>query len=63
MKQLLLILVLLVGLYSGWQVLKPDDRTKVKGFAKRHGVRFLIAVLVLFLLFVAAVQNPTFQLF
>lgn len=63
MKQLLLILVLLVGLYSGWQVLKPEDRTKVKDFSKRHGVRFLIAVVILFLLFVAAVQNPTFQLF
>lgn len=63
MKHVFLILILLALPYAGWQMLKPDDRKKVAGFAKRHGVRFLIVVVVLFLLFVMAVQTKPFQLF
>lgn len=63
MKHVFLILILLALPYAGWQMLKPRDRKKVKDFAKRHGVRFLIVVVVLFLLFIAAVQTKPFQLF
>lgn len=54
MKHVFLILILLALPYAGWQMLKPSDRAQVGAFAKRHGVRFLIVVVVLFLLFIDA---------
>lgn len=63
MKHVVLILILLALPYAGWQMLKARDRKKVAAFAKRHGVRFLIVVVVLFLLFIMAVQTQPFKLF
>lgn len=63
MKHLFTLLILLVGSYAAWQVMATPARKAVVQFFSTHGIRFLIAVLVLLLLFIAAVQTQPFQLF
>jgi len=62
-KHLILITLLIAAPYALWQCMNSEMRGSAISFAKRHGVRFLIVVAVLFLLFVMAVQTKPFQLF
>lgn len=63
MKHLILLLVVFLAAYVAWQASGSEIRESSIRFAKRHGVRFLTAVVVLFLLFIFAVQTKPFQLF
>ena len=63
MKHMFLLLLLIGGAYSLSNILSPDAKTAAKEFVKKHVTRLTITVVVLFLCFFAAVQNPSFQLF
>lgn len=62
MKHVILIMILVVLGYAAWE-LRPKNRQLVSFRARRHAIRILIVFIALMLLFVAAVQNPSFQIF
>ncbi len=62
MKHLLLILTVLVIAYVLWHI-RPKNRQIVTPTVRRHLLRLIIAVTILFALFFAAVQNSSIQLF
>jgi hypothetical protein len=63
MKHLFLLALLSVGFYVGWQFLSEGARAYFKMLTKKHLTKVAIIVTILFLLFFAAVQTPSFQLF
>lgn len=63
MRHLLLILVLLIASYGLWQAARPKQRRIAAKALRRHALRLLAVVLLLFLLFFAAVQHPSIQIF
>lgn len=58
MKHLLLLLVLIVLVYVGWQVADKKARKVVTGELMYHGLRLGALILLLLLLVAAAVNLP-----
>lgn len=62
MKHVMLILILVILGFVAFEF-RPKNRQLVTFRARRHAFRILIVFIALMLLFLAAVQNPSFQIF
>lgn len=63
MRQFFAQLLVVIGLYVIWQVLPTQHKARFKNLVKKHIFALLALVVVLFVLFVVAVQQGSFQLF
>lgn len=63
MKQVILIFLVVCACYGAWQLTPDHMRVTAREFARRHLVRLGLVFVALFLMFAAAVQSGTVQLF
>lgn len=63
MKHLLLVVAIVCVFYGMWQLALAEQKAAVKGFLRKHGIRLAIFLLVMFVLFIQAVQTNPLSIF